>query len=57
MVCGYDAYRDKHQRRAVGAFVASINGTCSRYTSSVELHATNEQICPNLHVHVVKALK
>lgn len=57
MVCGYDTYHDARQRRAVGAFVASLNPSFTRYVSSVTIHDNNEEISPNYSFHMVKCLR
>lgn len=57
MVIGYDTYHDARQRKAVGAFVASINPTFSRYYSSVKIHENNEEISPSFKDHLFGALK
>jgi ubiquitin len=41
MVCGYDTYHDAKPRKAVGAFVASINKDFTKYFSSVKIHEYN----------------
>lgn len=57
MVCGYDTYHDAKQKRAVGAFVASINKTFTRYFSSAAIHDNNEEISGSFYNHMIKALK
>ncbi|XP_057371400.1 piwi-like protein Siwi [Daphnia carinata] len=57
MVVGYDTYHDARQRKAVGAFVASINQEFSRYYSSVKIHENNEEISPSFKDHLFGALK
>jgi len=57
MVCGYDTYHDAKQRKAVGAFVASINKDFTKYFSSVKIHENNEEISPSMKDHVVSALR
>lgn len=57
MVCGYDAYHDAKQSKAVGAFIASINPSFSRYSSSVKIHESNEEISPSFKDHLKTALK
>jgi aubergine-like protein len=57
MVIGYDTYHDARQRKAVGAFVASINPSFTRYYSSVKIHENNEEISPSFKDHLFGALK
>jgi len=57
MVCGYDTYHDARQRKAVGAFVASINCSFTRYASNVSIHENNEEISPSFNGHLMKVLR
>ncbi|XP_045030836.1 piwi-like protein Siwi isoform X2 [Daphnia magna] len=57
MVIGYDTYHDAANKKAVGAFVASINSSCTRYNSSVKIHSANEEISPSFRDHMLTALK
>lgn len=57
MVIGYDTYHDARQRKAVGAFVASITPNFTRYYSSVKIHENNEEISPSFKDHLFGALK
>ena len=57
MVCGYDTYHDAKQSKAVGAFLGSINRNFSRYSSSVKIHESNEEISPSFKDHMKNALK
>lgn len=57
MVCGYDTYHDAKQTRAVGAFVASVNPSFTRFYSSVEIHRDNSEISPSFRQHMLNALK
>merc|ERR1712071_668477 len=57
VVIGYDTYHDGKQSKAVGAFVASINESFTRYVSSVLLHENNEEISPNFRVHFNNCMK
>jgi len=57
MVIGYDTYHDAKQNRAVGAFVASINDSFTRYASSVKVHENNEELSPNFNYHFQKCLE
>ena len=57
MVVGYDTYHDARQRKAVGAFIASINPSFSRYYSSVKIHENNEEISPSFKDHLFGALR
>ena len=57
VVIGYDTYHDGKQTKAVGAFVASINESFTRYVSSVLLHENSEEISPNFKVHFSNCMK
>jgi aubergine-like protein len=57
MIAGYDTYHDAHQRKAVGAFVASVNSSYTRYNSSVKIHEANEEISPSFQDHMLTSLK
>jgi hypothetical protein len=57
MIVGYDTYHDARNRKAVGAFVASINTSYTRYNSSVKIHPANEDISPSFKDHMLKSLK
>ena len=57
MVCGFDVYHDRKQSKAVGAFVASLNPSFTRYYSSVDLHKNNEEISPSFKQHMLRALQ
>ncbi len=57
MVAGYDTYHDARQKTAVGAFVASINKSYTRYSSSVKIHPSNEEISPSFWDHMFISLK
>ncbi len=57
MIAGYDTYHDAKQNRAVGAFVASVNNSYSRYNSSVRIHPANEEISPSFRDHMMTSLK
>ena len=57
MVCGYDAYHDARQMRAVGAFVASINNTFTRYISRVSRNDGNNDISAFFHTFMMAALR
>lgn len=57
MVMGYDTYHDAKQRRAVGALVASINNSFTRFHSAVKIHENNEEISPNFRGLVLDALQ
>lgn len=40
MICGYDTYHDSSRKgRSAGAFVASLNQSCTRWYSKVSFHA------------------
>lgn len=57
MVIGYDTYHDARQRKAVGAFVASLNQHFTKYYSSVKIHENNEEISPSFKDHLLGSLK
>ena len=57
MVCGYDTYHDARQRKAVGAFVGSINQSFTRYCSSVVIHENNEEISAGFRKHLTNCLR
>ncbi|XP_046439550.1 piwi-like protein Siwi [Daphnia pulex] len=57
MICGYDTYHDATQKRAVGAFVASVNPCYTRYNSSVKIHSANEEISPSFQDHMITSLR
>lgn len=57
MIAGYDTYHDARQQKAVGAFVASVNKTFTRYHSSVMTHENNEEISPSFRAHTLKSLR
>jgi len=57
MVIGCDTYHDAKQSRAVGAFVASINRTFTRYVSSVIKHENNEEISTSFNKHFSDCVK
>ena len=52
MIIGYDTYHDTlHKGRSVGAVVASINPTCTKFMSIANIHSNPQQelddlICP-----------
>lgn len=56
MIAGYDTYHDARQK-AVGAFVASLNQSFSKYYSKATIHDNNEKIAPNFYEYMVDALK
>jgi len=56
MVIGYDTYHDARHNRAIGAFVASINQSFTRYTSSVLQHENCEEISASFRVHFLNCL-
>ncbi|KAK4016032.1 hypothetical protein OUZ56_030995 [Daphnia magna] len=57
MIAGYDTYHDARATTAVGAFVASLNSSYTRYNSSVKIHSANEEISPSFQDHMLTALK
>ena len=57
MAVGYDTYHDARQRKAVGAFFASMNPSFSRYYSYVKIHENNEEISPSFKDHLFVALR
>ena len=57
MVIGFDTFHDAKQKRAVGAFVASVNRSFTRYVSSVKEHENNEDISPCISFHFTECVK
>lgn len=58
MVIGYDSFHDSAQKgMAVGAIVASINPTMSRYVSSCTFHYNDEELINQMKVCVAKAIR
>lgn len=57
MVCGYDAYHDSKQTRAVGAFIASMNTSFTRFISMAAKNEANSDISANFYHFVMKALR
>ena len=57
MIAGYDTYHDARQKKAVGAFVASMNTSFSKYYSKATIHDNNEEIAPNFHDYILSALR
>lgn len=57
MVCGFNFFYDKPRKRYVTGFVASVNGSFSRYYSSVEFVKKYDDIPSTLKAHMTKALK
>merc|ERR1712098_1016334 len=59
MIIGYDTYHDTlHKGKSVGAVVASLNATCTKYISVAHIHSTPQQeledlMCPA----ITKALR
>ena len=51
MICGIDTYHDSSKKgRSVGAFVASINKSCTRYFSKVSFQMNHQELMDNLKV-------
>ena len=45
MIIGYDTYHDTlHKGRSVGAVVASINPTCTKFMSIANIHSNPQQV-------------
>jgi len=58
MVIGYDTWHDASQKgRSVGAVVATINPSLSRFVSYVTFHTQNEECIAKIGACVAKALK
>lgn len=57
MVIGYDTYHDAKRNKAVGAFVASVNQSFTRYASSVLQHENCEEISASFRQHFLNCLK
>eukprot|EP00095_Tigriopus_kingsejongensis_P009109 maker-scaffold150_size309978-snap-gene-1.13 protein:Tk09109 transcript:maker-scaffold150_size309978-snap-gene-1.13-mRNA-1 annotation:"giwi protein" len=58
MVVGYDSYHDTASKgKSVGAVVASLNNDMTRYTSSCEFHANNEELLDHMRGSFFKAIQ
>lgn len=58
MVIGYDTWHDSSQKgRSVGAVVATINPSLSRFVSYVTFHTQNEECIAKIGACVAKALQ
>ena len=57
MVIGFDTFHDAKQKRAVGAFVASVNRSFTRYVSSVKKHENNEDMSPCMNSHFTECVR
>lgn len=58
MICGYDTYHDTSQRgRSYGAFVASMNGTFSRWYSKADRHDVLNELSTNMSRNLDCALE
>lgn len=58
MVVGYDVCHDaNHKERSYGAMVATLNGECSRYFSSVTAHSSGEELSNDFALNLLKACK
>lgn len=58
MVIGYDTWHDASQKgRSVGAVVATINPSLSRFVSYVTFHTQNEECIAQISACISKALK
>uniref|UniRef100_A0A0A9YSH4 Protein piwi n=1 Tax=Lygus hesperus TaxID=30085 RepID=A0A0A9YSH4_LYGHE len=57
MIVGFDVCHDTSMRQtSVGALVASLNSTYSRYYSSVTFHKEGTELCDSLPAEMLKAL-
>jgi aubergine-like protein len=58
MVIGYDSYHDSTQKgMAVGAVVASLNSTMTKYSSTCTFHHNNEELISQMKVCITSALR
>jgi len=58
MVIGYDTYHDSVQKnKSVGALVASINGTFTKFVSTAEFHSSPTEMTDRMCPMVLKALR
>merc|ERR1711973_1027831 len=63
MIIGYDTYHDTlHKGKSVGAVVASLNATCTKYISVAHIHSTPQQeledlMCPAITKAIRKSFK
>jgi len=57
MVIGYDSYHDSNQRGlAVGAVVATINQSMTRFSSTCTMHRNDEELLDQMKVCVTNAI-
>ena len=58
MVLGYDTYHDSlHKDKSVGALVASINKTFTRFISSAEFHSNQSELTDRMTPGIAKAIR
>jgi aubergine-like protein len=58
MIIGYDTYHDsQHKTRSVGALVASLNKTMTKYLSSAEFHENQSELTDRMVPGIAKALR
>ena len=58
MVLGYDTYHDSlHKDKSVGALVASLNKTFTKFISSVEFHSNQSELTDKMTPGIAKALR
>ena len=58
MVLGYDTYHDSlHKDKSVGALVASINKTLTRFVSSAEFHTNQSELTDKMTPAIAKAMR
>ena len=58
MVMGYDTYHDSlHKDKSVGALVASINKTFTRFVSSAEFHTNQSEMTDKMTPAISKAIR
>jgi len=58
MVIGYDSYHDSNQRgMAVGAVVATLNQTMTKFSSSCTMHRNDEEMLSQMKVCVTNAVR
>ena len=57
MIVGYDTHYDAREKKAVGAFVATINSHFTRMESSVLVHDDAQDISTSFEKHTENCLK
>ena len=58
MVVGYDTFHDTvNKKKSVGALVATLNDSFTRFTSSCEFHEVGQEISKSIRPAIMKALR